>query len=73
MLTSWRTEKDRLVCGWSRVRQQIEPDVLSMPGTSESDCEGFTSIPDFAGHSPFGSGEWYVPWNIRWSVAVRQP
>jgi hypothetical protein len=53
------------------VGQRIESDAPWMRGISESGPEKASPIPDFAGHSPFGSGEWYVPWNARWNTPVR--
>ena len=38
--------------------------------SSNKFCGSFVQpIPDFAAHSPLGSGEWFVPWDMRWNVS----
>ena len=29
------------------------------------------SVPNFAAHSPLGSGEWIAPWHQRWSLPTK--
>jgi len=46
-----------------RVMPQIDP--LFIGGL---DPCNHPAVPDFTTHSLLGSGEWFVPWNARWSV-----
>jgi hypothetical protein len=72
MKGSWRTETGRLEFRWS---DPIEPALCSPPRIDEAppaiDRSAVSSLPDFAAHSPLGSGEWFSPWNTRWSVPDR--
>ena len=69
MKTSWQAESGGLTCRWSDI---LEGDTSDSPTTLQSST-GTTGtfvppMPDFAAHSPLGSGEWFVPWAARWSV-----
>jgi hypothetical protein len=72
MATSWRNEEDGLECRWSVPEQ---PTPYRAPWIQETpqpvDRSAVPSLPDFAAHSPLGSGEWFAPWNARWSVPGR--
>ena len=69
MKTSWQSESGGLVCRWSDL---LESDQSTSPVVGEvltGVYERFVPpMPDFAAHSLLGSGEWFVPWNYRWSV-----
>jgi hypothetical protein len=71
MRTSWQAETGPLMCRWSEIGIRYNPQW--MRETSESnDPNVFAPPANFAEHSPFGSGEWYAPWNVRWSVPAGQ-
>lgn len=72
MKTSWQTEGDRIVCRWSEAGKRIQYNPPWLQEASRSvDKSVSPVIPDFTMHSPFGSGEWYVPWSARWNVPGR--
>jgi hypothetical protein len=62
-------ESGVLICRWSDL---LEGDRSNSPISQDTSGESYASFlpppPDFAAHSPLGSGEWFVPWNSRWSV-----
>ena len=67
MRTSWQAETG-LMCRRSEVGIGIRDNPRWMRETSESNYpDASTPLANFAEHSPFGSGEWYAPWNVRWS------
>jgi hypothetical protein len=69
MKTSWQTEADRIVCRWSEAGKHVQYNPLWLQDVSRSiDTRIPTAVPDFTTHSLLGSGEWFVPWNARWSV-----
>ena len=72
MKTSWKEETDRLVCRWSPPEElnRHSPPWLAELSTSSIESPA-PPVPDFAAHSPLGSGEWFVPWNARWSLPWR--
>ena len=65
----WQSESGGLVCRWSDL---LESDQSTSPVAREASTGVYARfvppMPDFAAHSPLGSGEWFVPWNSRWSV-----
>jgi hypothetical protein len=69
MKTAWQDQSGCLVCRWSDLP---ESDESTAPVVREALTEPFErfepSMPNFAAHSPLGSGEWFVPWNYRWRV-----
>ena len=69
MKTSWQSESGGLVCRWSGL---LSDDQSNSPIPHEASTEVYASfappMPAFAAHSLLGSGEWFVPWNFRWSV-----
>jgi hypothetical protein len=69
MKASWQSESGGLLCQWSDL---LEGDRSKSPITPEASTGIYGSFlpptPDFAAHSPLGSGEWYLPWNSRWIV-----
>jgi hypothetical protein len=72
MKTSWQTETGSLECRWSETGQSLrlaDPWIQNDSGVMDASCT--PSIPDFASHSPLGSGEWFAPWNMRWSLPRR--
>ena len=72
MKASWETETGHLGCHWYERDQSVQrtgPDVEDAAETRDRSVT--PSIPDFARHSPFGSGEWFAPWNVRWSLPRR--
>jgi hypothetical protein len=72
MNTGWQTETGSLERRWSALldRQQYNPAWLERESSEASDST-LPSTPDFAAHSALGSGEWFVPWNARWSLPTR--
>lgn len=66
MKTSWKVETGALICRWS-VNGGTNP-----PWIQEAASGVFERFlpptPDFVTHSLLGSGEWFVPWNLRWCV-----
>jgi hypothetical protein len=66
MMNSWQSESGSLVCRWSGLVEPPSPAVLA---SLHEGYERFVPpMPNFAAHSLLGSGEWFVPWNYRWSV-----
>ncbi len=70
MKTSWQTETGHLECHWFEAGQSVQRTGLE-ESSENADRSLSPSIPDFARHSPFGSGEWFAPWNARWSLPGR--
>jgi hypothetical protein len=66
---SWQGESSGLECRWSNL---LDSNQSNSSITHEASSGVYTSfvppLPDFAAHSLLGSGEWFVPWNLRWSV-----
>jgi hypothetical protein len=72
MKTSWQTEAGHLECRWADLGQQVRRSVPWMHDASEgADRSRVSSMPNFAEHSPLGSGEWFAPWSMRWSLPDR--
>jgi hypothetical protein len=72
MNSAWQAQSGRLACRWSGLFEhaQYNPSWLQAPESRVHD-NAVVPVPDFAAHSPLGSGEWFVPWNLRWSVPTR--
>jgi hypothetical protein len=69
MKVLWKTELDRLSCQWCDVGERIPLNTTWIQDAPESTSKNVqTPSLNFTSHSPFGSGEWYVPWNARWNV-----
>ena len=72
MKARWQTEPGRILCTWSEIGERTEynPPWMQEPSMR---TEGHVSVavPDFTMHSLLGSGEWFVPWRLRWSVPSR--
>jgi hypothetical protein len=69
MKTSWQVGADGLECRWSVPGERILYDLSAIQEGSTGTSGSFLPpVPDFAAHSLLGSGEWYVPWNLRWGV-----
>lgn len=72
MNTDWQTESGSLECRWSELteRSRYIP-AWFHDAAPETYASVLPPIPDFAAHSPLGSGEWMVPWNARWCLPTR--
>ena len=69
MKTSWQGESGGLTCRWSDLLESDQSSsTLSQDASASAHASFVPLTPDFAAHSPLGSGEWFVPWNCRWSV-----
>jgi hypothetical protein len=69
MNTSWLSESGDLLCRWTDAGAGIPYSPPWGQETSSGVDQTFVEpLPDFAAHSPLGSGEWFVPWDARWSV-----
>ena len=67
--TLWQMEADSIVCRWSETGERIQYNPPRLQEASRSVVRSVTpEIPDFTTHSLLGSGEWFVPWKVRWSV-----
>jgi len=71
MNSTWQARSGHLACRWTGL---FEPG-RSTPTWLQESSQGASHnavvpIPDFAAHSPLGSGEWIVPWNLRWSLPI---
>jgi hypothetical protein len=68
MKTSWQVESGGLECRWSGL---LDRNQSNSPLAHEASSEAYASfappLPDFVTHSLLGSGEWYVPWKLRWT------
>jgi hypothetical protein len=72
MKTSWQTETGRLESRWFDAEPSLRHEEPWFKEASHSkDRSALPVIPDFASHSPLGSGEWFVPWNVRWGLPAR--
>ena len=68
MKTFWETESGHLECHWCESDQSVQRTAPHIEETLKTRDRGVTpAFPDFARHSPLGSGEWFAPWNLRWS------
>jgi len=72
MNSGWRVEGRGLARSWSIPREWSphRPAWLEEPSLAAADNPA-PPLPDFAAHSPLGSGEWIAPWHARWSVIAR--
>ena len=70
MKASWETETGQLKCHWCEGGQSVQRTGLEEVSETR-DRSLAPTIPDFARHSPLGSGEWIAPWNVRWSLPTR--
>jgi hypothetical protein len=69
MKTLWQSESGGLICRWFDLLEGDRSDVpIALQASTGTHGSFLSPTPDFAAHSPLGSGEWYVPWNSRWSV-----
>jgi hypothetical protein len=68
MKSSWQTDTGNLSCRWSEVGQRVQYDSAWIQEMSVVQSGYLPPVPDFASHSPLGSGEWFVPWRLRWNV-----
>jgi hypothetical protein len=68
MKSSWQTDAGNLSCRWSEVGQRVQYDSAWIQEMSVVQSGYLPPVPDFASHSPLGSGEWFVPWRLRWNV-----
>jgi hypothetical protein len=72
MNTSWQTANKDIACRWAEPDVEFHYDLTWMEEVQgEIVTSGAGEIPDFAAHSPLGSGEWFAPWNARWSLPGR--
>jgi hypothetical protein len=71
---SWQAEDAHLRFRWSEIGEfaPYHPDWMEEASNgrepSRQASTGSTPLPNFAAHSPLGSGEWFVPWDARWCV-----
>ena len=73
MKARWQTEPGRILCRWSEIGERTESNPSWMQEPSKhSEGHDSVAIPDFTTHSPLGSGEWFVPWRLRWGVSSRE-
>jgi len=69
MNPGWSVEAGRLACRWSGIMERRRYTPAWFHGASPGAFENTAPpIPDFAAHSPLGSGEWIAPWRARWSL-----
>ena len=69
MKTLWQCESGRLECRWSALLDSNQSNSSITHEASSGVYASFVrALPDFAAHSLLGSGEWFVPWNLRWSI-----
>lgn len=72
MKTRWEAEPGRILCRWSEVGERTEYSPAWMQEASKSiEYHAPAAVPNFSMHSALGSGEWFVPWRLRWSVPSR--
>lgn len=72
MKTSWQAANQDIACRWTNLGVEPRYDLSWMEETGcELGASGDDEVPDFATHSPLGSGEWFAPWNARWSLPGR--
>ncbi len=68
MTLSWQKNTGNLSCLWSEVGQQVQYASDWIHETTVVQSGHLPPVPDFASHSLLGSGEWFVPWRLRWNV-----
>jgi hypothetical protein len=72
MKTAWQTETGSLECRWAGLPDRKPYNsAWFQQASSEAYESALPPVPDFAAHSPLGSGEWFVPWSARWCVPTR--
>jgi len=56
---------------WSESGERLpyNPDWTVEP--SDNTANATMPLPNYAGRSLLGSGEWIAPWNVRWSVPTK--
>ncbi len=69
---TWQADSGCLTFKWTGLLEETRytPTFLQEPSQNADNC-AMESVPDFAAHSLLGSGEWFVPWNLRWSTPTR--
>ena len=73
MTSGWQMEAEQILLRWSGLEMDPQRNQLWMEGLSQANDECLLpQLPDFAAHSPLGSGEWLTPWNARWSLPSRR-
>ena len=69
MKISWQIKTGGPVCRWSDPGKRIPYDPSSiLEDSTEASGSFLPPVPYFVAHSLLGSGEWYVPWKMRWGV-----
>jgi len=68
MESSWQKGTEKLSCRWSEVGQRVQYASNWIHETSSLQSSHLPAAPNFASHSPLGSGDWFVPWRLRWNV-----
>lgn len=67
MNTAWQSESGSIECRWALALESGgAPSWLKERSAKETRRDYVPPLPNFAEHSPFGSGEWIVPWGARW-------
>jgi hypothetical protein len=67
-LNQRKTAKLRALAMWSESGERLPYNPQWAVELSDNTHNATSSLPNFGDHSPLGSGEWIVPWNVRWSV-----
>jgi hypothetical protein len=71
MQAGWQNQSGSLSCQWSGVFEPASPRPTWFEDAQESAAaqdSAVIPVPNFATHSLLGSGEWFVPWKLRWVV-----
>ena len=72
MTGSWKAEQDGLAHHWPEDLSDIRNRPAWLGEAPDGDfCKSPSCVPEFAAHSPMGSGEWIAPWKVRWSLPER--
>jgi len=67
MLDQRKAIRFRTLGMWSDSGERLPYNPVWTEDASDNSHNATGSVPNFAGHSSLGSGEWFVPWRIRWS------
>ena len=67
-LDKLKAVKLRAFSMWSETGERLPYNPEWAVEPSDNTHNATSPVPNFAEHSPLGSGEWMAPWNVRWSV-----
>ena len=73
MNSSWQKNEAALSLRWTTVGRPVDYASDWIQETTDAEGGPVPPLPNFASHSLLGSGEWFAPWRLRWSVPEARP